>query len=186
MTKSMCFGVHLIFFHNGHLPNMRLLEKRQSPREIRTCGLPIARQRYLPLRHGYRIEDSWNVEYKRRCRIINRFLRHVLRSTALRLFDFSRTVKLFFPNFSSVSKGPPSSFSIFCNWMYVNKSQRVPPFTFSSLCGIFRKKKSFKNVLLFLSLRYSADFRRSRLVYSNKTRIDWKAFDNASYKAECD
>ena len=55
--------------------------------------------------------------------------------------------------------------------MYVNKSQRVPLLHFSALCDIFREitisKISFffeKNVLRFLSLRYSSDFRRSRLV----------------------
>ena len=40
---------------------------------------------------------------------------------------------------------------------------------FSALCDIFRKINNFKffkkNVLRFLSLRYSADFRRSRLVH---------------------
>ena len=103
-------------------------------------------------------------------------------------------------------KGPPSSFLIFCNRMYVNKSQRVPLLHFSALCDIFRKKKNFKKVFFLfpvgekwypslienkrhllgvsklfselfintswacfknfalLSLRYSADFRRSRLV----------------------
>ena len=51
------------------------------------------------------------------------------------------------------------------------KPKGSPLLHFSVLCDIFRKKKfskipSFfkKNVLRFLSLRYSADFRRSRLV----------------------
>ena len=54
--------------------------------------------------------------------------------------------------------------------MYVNKSQRVPLLHFSALCDVFQKKFqkfqvfSKKNVLRFLSLRYSADFGRSRLV----------------------
>ena len=46
-----------------------------------------------------------------------------------------------------------------------------PLLHFLALCDIFRKKKiqkfqcfSSKKVLRFLSLRYSADFRRSRLV----------------------
>ena len=42
-------------------------------------------------------------------------------------------------------KGPPSIFLIFCNQLEFHKVQRVPPFT-------------------ILSLRYSADFSRSRLV----------------------
>ena len=56
--------------------------------------------------------------------------------------------------------------------MRVYKSKRVPRLHFSALCDIFRKKifvEKFqvffqKNVLRFLSLKYSADLRRSRLV----------------------
>ena len=56
--------------------------------------------------------------------------------------------------------------------MYVYKSKRVPLLHFSALCDIFRKKNNFrkfkvfssKSALRILSLRYSADFRRSRLV----------------------
>ena len=62
---------------------------------------------------------------------------------------------------------PPPSFLIFCNGKYLNKSKKVPLLHFSALCDIFREKiSSFfqKNVLRFLSLRYSADFRRSRPV----------------------
>ena len=56
--------------------------------------------------------------------------------------------------------------------MFIN--QKGPPLLhFSALCDIFRKKIFFrkfqvffqKNVLRFLSLSYSADLRRSRLVY---------------------
>ena len=43
----------------------------------------------------------------------------------------------FFENFLLSKKSPPSTFLIFCNKMYFNKSQRVP---FSALCGIFLKK----------------------------------------------
>ena len=46
---------------------------------------------------------------------------------------------------------PPSTFSIFCNKLDLKKS-KGPPFT-------------ILKTLLLLSLRYSADFRRSRLVY---------------------
>ena len=65
------------------------------------------------------------------------------------------------------------SFLLFCYRMRVYKSKRVPLLHFSALCDIFRKKFFFrkfqiffpkKNVLRFLSLRYCADLRRSRLV----------------------
>ena len=46
---------------------------------------------------------------------------------------------------SQSPKGPPSMFLIFCNQLEFHKAQRVPTFT-------------------ILSLRYSADFGRSRLV----------------------
>ena len=117
----------------------------------------------------------------------------------------------FFRKFFNVSKGP-SSFLIFCNRMYVNKSQMVRPFTFllheavSSerknlkffqekcffFCFPLGKKwfpilieherhplcvsKLFSELVIntswayfknFLSLRYSADFRRSRFVFSH-------------------
>ena len=58
--------------------------------------------------------------------------------------------------------------------MRVYKSKRVPPFTFFGTVRHFPKEICFskissffskKNVLRFLSLRYSADLRRSRLVY---------------------
>ena len=65
---------------------------------------------------------------------------------------FFDTVQLFFDFFLS-PKGPPSSFLIFCNRLDFQKVERVPPLT------------NFKNCA-FLSLRYSADFRRSRLVCS--------------------
>ena len=71
-------------------------------------------------------------------------------------------------------KGPPLSFLLFCYRMRVYKSKRVPPFTFFGTVRHFPKEifflKNFKffpkkNVLRFLSLRYSADLRRSRLVF---------------------
>ena len=78
-------------------------------------------------------------------------------------------------------KGPPLSFLLFCYRMRVYKSKRVPLLHFSALCDIFRKKIFFrklqvffqKNVLRFLSLRYSADLRRSRLVLIS----NWLLFD---------
>ena len=68
------------------------------------------------------------------------------------LFTFFGTVTLFknlinfFWNRLKFSKGSPVNFFIFCNQLEFHKAQRVPPFT-------------------ILSLRYSADFGRSRLVY---------------------
>ena len=67
------------------------------------------------------------------------------------------------------------SFLIFCNGMFVNKSRRVPPFTFFGTMRLPLKENFFskisiffqKSVLRFLSLRYGADFRRSRLVSSD-------------------
>ena len=75
---------------------------------------------------------------------------------------------------------PPLSFLLFCYRMRVYKSKRVSPFTFFGTVRHFPKDIFFeifkffskKNVLRFLSLRYSADLRRSRLVY----------FLNVSYK----
>ena len=69
-------------------------------------------------------------------------------------------------------KGPPLSFLLFCYRMRVYKSKRIPPFTFFGTVRHFPKEFFFenfkffskKNVLRFLSLRYSADLRRSRLV----------------------
>ena len=69
--------------------------------------------------------------------------------------------------------------------MHVWKSKRVP-FTFFVTVRHFPKEKNFrkfqvffpKNVLRFLSLRYSADFRRSRLVcfFSHVLRCSFKTF----------
>ena len=81
-------------------------------------------------------------------------------------------VRLFL-NIFNVPKGSPSSFLIFSSGMYGNKSRRVPLLHFSALCDFFERNnfsKNFKvffqkNVLRFLSLRYGADFRRSRLIY---------------------
>ena len=67
------------------------------------------------------------------------------------------------------------SFLLLCYRMRVYKSKRVPSFTFFGTVRHFPKEKFFfenfkffsrKNVLRFLSLRYSADLRRSPLVRS--------------------
>ena len=63
-------------------------------------------------------------------------------------FNFFSALCDFFRFFLS-PKGPPSSFLIFCSKLKFQTAQKV--FT---ILGTFR----------FLSLRYSADFRRSRLV----------------------
>ena len=68
--------------------------------------------------------------------------------------------------------GPLSFFLIFCNKLKFQKDQKVPPFTLFDIVIffgmiIFCQKISFfqfLKTLRFLSLRYSADFRRSRLV----------------------
>ena len=88
--------------------------------------------------------------------------------------DFFRHCATFFQKFFNVPKRSPSSFLIFCNGMYVNKSRRVPLFTFFGTMRLFLKEKNSKisiffqkNVLRFLSLRYGSDFRRSCLVSSD-------------------
>ena len=78
------------------------------------------------------------------------------------LWIFFGTVRLFFENFFFRKQ----------NGMFGNKSRRVPPFTFFGTMRLLLKKIFFqkfqffskKSVLRFLSLRYGADFRRSRLV----------------------
>ena len=85
---------------------------------------------------------------------------------------FSALCDFFSKKFLMFQKGPPSNFFSFCNWMYDNTFQRVPPFTFFGTMRLFLKENFFqilhvffqKNFLRFLSLRYGADFRRSRLV----------------------
>ena len=79
-------------------------------------------------------------------------------------------MRLFSKKFECLKRVPLSSFLIFCYRIYGNKARRVPPFTFFGTMRHFLKKqiknfKFFSNFFLcFLSLRYSADFRRSRLV----------------------
>ena len=89
---------------------------------------------------------------------------------------FFGIVRLFFKNFLMYQKSPPFEFLIFCNKIYVDEAQRVPSFTFFGTMPLFLKEKIFKNFfekffLRFLSLRYSADFRRSRLVFFRQTTI---------------
>ena len=63
-------------------------------------------------------------------------------------------------DFYNVSKGSPSMFLIFCNKLYFQKVERDPPFT-------------ILKPLRFLSLRYSSDFSRSRLVHHNHTMTSY-------------
>ena len=91
-----------------------------------------------------------------------------LKGPPLEIFRHCAT---FFSKLLNVPKGSP--LRVF--WNFATKSMLInpkwsPPLHFLALCDIFRKKKiqkfqvfSQKNVLRFLSLRYSADFRRSRL-----------------------
>ena len=72
---------------------------------------------------------------------------------------------------------------IFCNRIYVNKAQRIPSFTFFGTMRHFLKEKnskissfsSKKYLLRFLSLRYSADFRRSRLDDFNNNLFNFQS-----------
>ena len=85
-------------------------------------------------------------------------------------------LKYFLGNFLKSLKGPPSIFFIFCNQLEFHKAQRVPPFTFfdtvtlfNSFFFIFCHQLEFHKTqrvppFTILSLRYSADFGRSRLV----------------------
>ena len=89
------------------------------------------------------------------------------------LWIFSELCDFFSKIFQCPQRVPPLSFLILCNVMFVNKSRRVSPFTFFGTMRLLLKEKLFfekfqffskKSVLRFLSLRYGADFRRSRLV----------------------
>ena len=78
---------------------------------------------------------------------------------------FFRTVRIFFENFLRSQKSPPSSFLIFCNKMYVDESQRVPPFHFSALCDIFEvffKKNFQKKISNFVLSRETVIFQSYR------------------------
>ena len=66
-------------------------------------------------------------------------------------FFFSKISTKKFSNFFKCLQRPSFIFLIFCNKLDFRKAEIVPPFT-------------ILKTLRFLSLRYSADFRRSRLV----------------------
>ena len=100
------------------------------------------------------------------------------------LWIFLALCDFFFENFQMSPKG----FLIFrVFWYFASECMLInlkgsPLLHFLSLCNIFRKKKFQvffqKNVLRFLSLRHSADFRRSGLVFSSDHRphIDQTTF----------
>ena len=64
-----------------------------------------------------------------------------------------------------------------------------PPFTFFGTMRHFLKEKNLKfpvffskNVLRFLSLRYSADFRRSHLVLKDQSRAGYQTTEKDKYQ----
>ena len=88
-------------------------------------------------------------------------------------FGFFRHCATFFRKFFNVPKGSP----LWVFWYFATECLLINPegshlLHFSALCDFFWKKFFFqkfqffskKSVLRFLSLRYGADFRRSRLV----------------------
>ena len=86
--------------------------------------------------------------------------------------DFFRHCATFFRKFFNVPKGSP----LWVFWYFATECLLINPegspfLHFSALCDFFWKKNfladyfSKKSVLRFLSLRYGADFRRSRLVF---------------------
>ena len=95
-------------------------------------------------------------------------------------FGFFRHCATFFRKFFNVPKGCP----LWVFWYFATECLLINPegsplLHFSALCDFFWKKIFFqkfqffskKSVLRFLSLRYGADFRRSRLVLTNSTCI---------------
>ena len=87
-------------------------------------------------------------------------------------------LKFFWAIFFSPQRVPPSIFFIFCNQLEFHKAQRVPPFYIFRHCDtvqfiffIFCHQLEFHKTqrvppFTILSLRYSADFGRSRLVFN--------------------
>ena len=95
-----------------------------------------------------------------------------LKSPPFRIFF--RHCATFFRKFFNVPKGFPLwVFCYFATECMFGNQKGSPLLHFSALCDIFRKKKFFrkfqvffqKNVLRFLSLRYSADFRSPVLFF---------------------
>ena len=74
------------------------------------------------------------------------------------LFNFFGTTKFFFETFLRCQESPLRVFLIFCNRMYVNESQRVPPFHFLALCDIFEVFFQKKFQISFCSQSGNSDF----------------------------
>ena len=74
-----------------------------------------------------------------------RNLQNQKRLKGLPFHFFFGTVRLFSKIFQCLKRVPLSSFFlIFCNKIYVNKAQRVPPFTFFGTMRHFLKEKNQK------------------------------------------
>ena len=57
--------------------------------------------------------------------------------------SFFRHCATFFRNFFCPQRVPPSSFLIFCNGMYVNKSRRIPFYIFRHYATFFERNFKF-------------------------------------------
>ena len=84
---------------------------------------------------------------------------------------FFGTVRLFFEIFLNVPKGSPFWLFYFATECGFINQKGSPFYNFRRYATFFEKNQKFqdfsqKNVLHFLSFRYSADFRRSRLVHN--------------------
>ena len=64
-------------------------------------------------------------------------------------FGFFSALCDFFSNIFMSPKGPPSSFLIFCNGMYVKNIQKGPPLTFFGTMWLFLKEKNFQKFQFF-------------------------------------
>ena len=84
------------------------------------------------------------------------FYRNLQNRTRLKGSIFFRHCATFFENFLMSQKSPLSSFLIFCNRIYVNKAQRVPPFTFFGTMRHFLKEKKSKISSFFLKKVFCA------------------------------
>ena len=62
---------------------------------------------------------------------------------------FSELCDFFSKIFKCPQRVPPLSFLIFCNGMFVNKSRRVPPFTFFGTMRLLLKEKFFSKISIF-------------------------------------
>ena len=70
---------------------------------------------------------------------------------------FSALWDFFSKKFLMSQNGPPSSFLMFCNWMYVNQSQGIPLLHFSALC-VFFERIFFQKLQVFFQKKCFALF----------------------------